>query len=238
MVGNVTRCGRKTVFFVGCACVGAYVAYRYWRKRELKSIDEGFEEVSKIDDSNERRVLLLGLDGAGKTSVMNQAIASTVPGSTYSVPPPSTNGFGVFRLNSGSFILNIWEIGGADVTRKYWSNFLQDTDLLVFMVDAGDTNKLSLAVYELKQLLGDPRMDAVPILVIANKQDSSNALRPDQVKEALDLRSIPPNKHKVEVIGCQTRPLPDLPEGITTYTWHHPSIEVVRKKICTMATST
>lgn len=54
-------------------------------------------------------MLLLGLDGAGKTSVMNQAIAATVPGSTYVVPPPATNGFGVFKLNSGSYTLNIWE---------------------------------------------------------------------------------------------------------------------------------
>lgn len=38
------------------------------------------------------------------------------------------------------------------------------------MVDASDTSKLSLAVSTLKQLLGDSRMDTVPILVIANKQ--------------------------------------------------------------------
>lgn len=38
------------------------------------------------------------------------------------------------------------------------------------MVDAGDANKLFLAVSTLKQLLGDPRMDNVPILVVANKQ--------------------------------------------------------------------
>lgn len=40
--------GRRTFFWVGCACVGAYVAYRYWKKRELKSIDEGFDEVTKV----------------------------------------------------------------------------------------------------------------------------------------------------------------------------------------------
>lgn len=38
------------------------------------------------------------------------------------------------------------------------------------MVDASDANKLPLAVSTLKQLLGDQRMDNVPILVVANKQ--------------------------------------------------------------------
>ncbi|XP_033214535.1 ADP-ribosylation factor-like protein 3 [Belonocnema kinseyi] len=238
MVRNVSRNSSKTLFYVGCACVGAYVAYRYWKKRQLKTIDEGFEEVSKIDDTNERRVLLLGLEGAGKTSLMNQAIASNVEGNSYVVPPAPTHGFAVYRLVNGPYTFSVWEIGGADDTRQYWSNFLQDTDLLLFMVDAtSDSHKLSLAVSTLKQLLGDPRMDNVPILVIANKQDAPNALRPEEVKEALDLLSISPHKHKVEVIACQTRPLPHFPPGTKEYTWHHPSVAIVEKKIFAMATS-
>lgn len=236
MVGGVTSNGRKTAFWLGCACVGAYVAYRYWRKRQLKSIDEGFEEVYKLDDSNEKRVLLLGLDGAGKTSLMNQVVA--IDGNdSYKVPPAATSGFAVYVLKSGAYTYNIWEIDGSAETRKYWNSFLQDTDLLVFMVDASDLSKLSSAVSTLKELLGDTRMDNVPILVVANKQDSMNALKPDQVKEALDIRSIPSKKHKVEVIGSQTRPLPKLPPDVKEHTWHHPSVETVRRKIFAMATS-
>lgn len=48
MVVNVSHNGKKTIFWMGCACVSAYVAYRFWRKREFKAIDEGFEEVSKV----------------------------------------------------------------------------------------------------------------------------------------------------------------------------------------------
>lgn len=231
------RDGRGTIFWVGCACIGTYVAYRYWKKRELKSIDEGFEEVSKIDDSYERRVLLLGLDGAGKTLFMNQVCMANGEGEPYKVPPVPTQGFNVYRLQNGYYTYNVWEIGGAEKSRKYWSTFLQDTDLLIFMVDASDTSKLSLAVSTLKQLTGDTRMDTVPILVIANKQDVPNALRPDQVKEALDLQSISPHKHKVEVVGCQTQPLPDLPPESIDYTWYHPSVNNIRKKIFSMAIS-
>lgn len=45
--GHMSHNGRR-IFLVGCACVGAYVAYRYWRKCELKAIDEGFDEVTKV----------------------------------------------------------------------------------------------------------------------------------------------------------------------------------------------
>lgn len=109
MVGCVTRGERKAIFWIGCACVGAYVAYRYWKKRELKSIDEGFEEVIKIDDSNERRVLLLGLDGAGKTSLMNQAMTVVENETSFTVPAVSTHGFRVYRLKNGPYTFNIWE---------------------------------------------------------------------------------------------------------------------------------
>ncbi|XP_063986831.1 ADP-ribosylation factor-like protein 2 [Diachasmimorpha longicaudata] len=236
MVGGISHNGQKAIILAGCACVGAYVAYHYWKKRELKTIDEGFEDLAKVDDTHERRVLLLGLDGAGKTSVMNQAVAAESRGNFYQMPPKPTDGFAVYKLRKGDYVFNVWEIGGGDDTRKYWSNFLQDTDLLVFLVDAANSAKLAVAVQMLKQLLGDQRMDSVPILVVANKQDDPQAMKPNQIKEALDLYSISPHQHHVEVIGCQTGPLPALEPGVTEYDWYHPSIETVRKKIFTLST--
>ncbi|XP_076231948.1 uncharacterized protein LOC143177709 isoform X1 [Calliopsis andreniformis] len=235
MVRYVFRNGQK-ILWIGCACIGTYIAYRYWKKRELLAIDEGFEEVSKIDDSHEKRVLLLGLDGAGKTSIINQICVANGDENSYIVPPKSTQGSCIYRIKHGSYFYNVWDIGGADSTRKYWTAFLQDTDLLLFVVDASDPSKLSLAASTLKHLLDDARMDTVPILVIANKQDCPNALRPEEIKKALDLLSISPHKHKVDIIGCQTRPLPENPAERTEYTWHHPSMDIVRKKIFSMVT--
>lgn len=188
-----------------------------------------------MDDSQEKRVLLLGLNDAGKTSIVNQICVANGDEKSYTAPPKPTEGSCIYRIKRGNLFYNIWDIGGSDSTRKYWSAFLQDTDLLMFVVDASDVNKLSSAAFILKQLLSDARMDDVPILVIANKQDSPNALKPDEVKKALDLLSISPHKHKVEVIGCQTRPLPEMPPETTEYTWYHASMDSVRKKIFQMA---
>ena len=235
MVRNVFRNGQKIVW-IGCACVGTYIAYRYWKRRELLAIDEGFEEVSKVDDSHEKRVLLLGLDGAGKTSIINQICVANGDETSYTVPPKSTQGSSMYRVKYGLYTYNIWDIGGGDPTRKYWGALLQDTDLLLFVVDSSDPNKLPLAASTLKQLVGDVRMDVVPILVVANKQDCTNAQKPEEIKTALDLLSISPHKHKVEIIGCQTRPLPENPADTTEYTWYHPSMDALRKKIFSMAT--
>lgn len=61
-----------------------------------------------MDDTNERRVLLLGLEGSGKTSLMNQATASS-SNNSYVVPPPPTHGFTVYRLANGQYTYNVWE---------------------------------------------------------------------------------------------------------------------------------
>nr|CAD7453313.1 unnamed protein product [Timema tahoe] len=180
----------------------AYAVYRYWKRRESKSIDEGFEDVSRLEESPERRILVLGLENAGKSTILSQVTSANCH--NHDVKP--TEGFNVTCLHNGETSLNIWEVGGRERFRKYWVNFLQDTDLLVFVVDAADTHNLSLAVTEVKRLLGDDRMAKVPILVLANKQDKVGALIPSDVGDALDLNSIPPSSHKVRVLGTQTPP--------------------------------
>lgn len=80
---------------------------------------------------------------------------------------------------------------------------MQDTDLLIFVVDAADTHNIALAVKEVKALIGNERLQNVPIFFIASKQDIPNALSPTEVGEALDIKSINPSQHHVKVYGTQ-----------------------------------
>lgn len=72
------------------------------------------------------------------------------------------------------YIYNIYYsfflVGGKESVRRYWAKFFQDTDILVFVVDASNNSNLSVVVSEIKSLLGDARLASVPILVLANKQ--------------------------------------------------------------------
>lgn len=67
-------------------------------------------------------------------------------------------------------ILFLFLVGGKESVRRYWAKFFQDTDILVFVVDASNNSNLSVVVSEIKSLLGDARLASVPILVLANKQ--------------------------------------------------------------------
>lgn len=67
-------------------------------------------------------------------------------------------------------------------------------------------------------------------------QDCLNVLKPEQVEQALDLLNLS-HKHKIEIIGCQTEPLPSLSEGETKYKWYHSSIALIMAKMVSMTVS-
>ena len=57
--------------------------------------------------------------------------------------------------------------------RKYWSDFIQDCDILVYVVDAAsDSESLKLAGEELQHVLDERQLDGVPLIMLANKQVS------------------------------------------------------------------
>jgi GTPase SAR1 family protein len=62
-------------------------------------------------------------------------------------------------------------VGGAEKMRNYWSNFTQDSDILVYVVDAtSDAERLRLSGQELQRILDDSALNDVPLILLANKQ--------------------------------------------------------------------
>ena len=74
----------------------------------------------------ETRVLILGLDGAGKTSLVKRLTAAGDPQQT-----EPTKGFNNALIKVGDREINAWDVGGQENIRQYWSNYYRSTDLLV-----------------------------------------------------------------------------------------------------------
>lgn len=73
----------------------------------------------------EARILILGLDNAGKTSILkamaDEDISTTMP----------TQGFNIKTVLQNGFKLNVWDIGGQKAIRPYWRNYFEQADALV-----------------------------------------------------------------------------------------------------------
>ena len=167
-------------------------------------------------NEKEARILVLGLDNAGKTTILKalseEEINTIMPTQGFNIKSLVSISFKAsttrwfesffqhwfnrldlpfsFLQSQDGFKLNVWDIGGQREIRPYWKNYYENTDALVYVVDSADDVRLKEATEELKSLLDEELLKKVPLLVYANKQDLQFALEADQVMETLKLQDI------------------------------------------------
>ncbi|NXT49718.1 ARL10 protein, partial [Pluvianellus socialis] len=130
-----------------------------------------------------RQVLVLGLDGAGKSSVVHYICSQRARDR---IAP--THGFNSAQLCVGRLEMDLLEVGGSQNLRAYWPHYLSQAHVLVFVVDSVDRSRLLTARQELHALLAaEPRL---PLIVLANKQDKSDALSAAELREELALHTL------------------------------------------------
>lgn len=138
----------------------------------------------------EHRVLMVGLDGAGKTTTL-QSIARSQP----ACEEPQLNtlptlSYSVEELRWRRERLLVWDVGGQDKLRALWRHFYGEVSCLVFVLDSGDKARLTEARDELRSLLAAPELASTPLLVLANKQDLGYACPTTEIEEILQLSAL------------------------------------------------
>ena len=128
-----------------------------------------------------RRILMVGLDGAGKTTILYQLKKGE---KVDSIP---TIGFNVEAIDYEGLGLTVWDVGGADKIRVLWKHYYQNADGLIFVVDSNDKDRLEEASEELHKMIAEQYLLFCPILVLANKQDLNGALSPMEITERLNM---------------------------------------------------
>ncbi|XP_004706354.2 ADP-ribosylation factor-like protein 9 [Echinops telfairi] len=142
-----------------------------------------------------KQIIVLGLDGAGKTSVLHSLASNKVQ---HSVAP--TQGFNAVCINTQDRQMEFLEIGGSEPFRSYWETYLSKGLLLIFVVDSADHNRLPEAKKHLHQLIGTNPI--LPLVVFANKQDLEEAYRITDIHDALALSEVG-NDRKMFLFGTQ-----------------------------------
>jgi len=134
--------------------------------------------------NRETKILMLGLDAAGKTTVLYKLKlgehVTTIP----------TIGFNVENIEYSGFNMNIWDVGGQDRLRPLWRHYFHNAQGLVFVVDSNDVGRIEEARNELHKLLEENELDKTILLVYANKQDLPNAIKPQELANKLKLNTM------------------------------------------------
>ncbi|WP_411025175.1 ADP-ribosylation factor-like protein, partial [Salmonella sp. s54836] len=99
--------------------------------------------LKKIFGKKEMRILMLGLDAAGKTTILYKLKLGQ------SVTTIPTVGFNVETVNYKKIKFNVWDVGGQDKIRPLWRHYYTGTQGLIFVVDSADRERVDEARVEL-----------------------------------------------------------------------------------------
>lgn len=157
----------------------------------------------------EMRILMLGLDNAGKTTCVKKFCNQD----TSSISP--TLGFQITALTFRGYTLNIWDVGGQQSLRAYWRNYFESSDGLIWVVDSNDVGRLHDCKRELHTLLQEERLAGASLLIFLNKQDIPTALPAEEIERILDIDAIRQGKRHVHLSVCSARTGDGLLDGIT-----------------------
>lgn len=142
----------------------------------------------------EIRILMLGLDNAGKTTIVKQIMNEDVT----TVSP--TLGFIIKTIDFQGYKLNIWDVGGQKTLRSYWRNYFEKTDALIWVVDATDRLRINDCREELAGLLLEERLMGASLLIFLNKTDVEGCMSVSDIYEGLQLDMI--KTHEWTVFPC------------------------------------
>ena len=147
----------------------------------MGAITSRFFDIFKKKDA---RIVMVGLDAAGKTTVLYKLklndVVTTIP----------TIGFNVERVEYKSLRMTIWDIGGQDKLRPLWRHYYENTNGVIFVVDSCDEVRLKAAREEIAKMMADPALEAAKLVVFANKQDMPQAVPASEMIEKLGLKTL------------------------------------------------
>ncbi|ESO94688.1 hypothetical protein LOTGIDRAFT_227345 [Lottia gigantea] len=133
--------------------------------------------MCKLWKAKEVRILMMGLDAAGKTTILYTLklgeVVTTIP----------TIGFNVETIQEKKLGLTFtaWDVGGRDKIRPLMRHYFPNTDALLYIVDSTDDERLDDALSELCQCLNEDELRDSIFMLLCNKQDKPNAMTAEDI---------------------------------------------------------
>jgi len=129
----------------------------------------------KERDQKFKKILLMGLDNAGKTSLYLILSKNANLLAYYSLRP--TKGLDIKTLNDGNDEFSIWDFGGQKEFRQQYlvdmNNYLKDVNKIIYVIDVQDTSRYDEALSYLQDIVDNTRKRnlIIPFSIFLHKFD-------------------------------------------------------------------
>lgn len=139
----------------------------------------------------EFHVLILGIDKAGKTTLLEKV--KTIYSDFEGLPPDRivpTVGLNIGRVEAHKAKLIFWDLGGQVGLRTIWEKYYDEAHAVLYVVDAAGESRFEDAKSTLEKILRHEDLLGAPILIFANKQDLAGALSADDLWRHFELKEL------------------------------------------------
>ncbi|XP_025109745.1 E3 ubiquitin-protein ligase TRIM23-like isoform X2 [Pomacea canaliculata] len=155
----------------------------------------------------EMRVVMLGLDGAGKTCILlklkKNEFVKTIP----------TLGFNVETVEYKNVKISIWDIGGQHLVRFFWKHYYLNTQAVIFVLDCSNRERLTEAQNELVNVVQEKELKEASLLIFANKQDVEDHASIEEITQQMGLLKMCCNR-SWHLQGCSAKSGEGLADGL------------------------
>jgi len=128
------------------------------------SLKSRFNDLfSALKGRKKASLSILGLDSAGKTTLVNMLRGSTDE-------PIPTIGFNIEEVVFNNTSIKVWDVGGQNYFRKFWVDYAKDSDGLVFMIDISNSQRFEDS-YRAFEGIVPGLAEGIPIVLFLNKVD-------------------------------------------------------------------
>ncbi|CAI5446039.1 unnamed protein product [Caenorhabditis angaria] len=130
-------------------------------------------------------IIVVGLDNSGKSTFLNH-LRPVDQRSSQIVP---TVGFSMSNFSTGNLTFNAFDMAGQGKYRSMWESYYGTSQALIFVVDSADRMRIPLARDEFWMIMDhkDIANRPIPIMVLANKMDETDAMSASEISVSLGL---------------------------------------------------
>ncbi|KAK3220761.1 hypothetical protein Dsin_014731 [Dipteronia sinensis] len=156
-----------------------------------------------IFSKTEFHVLILGIDKAGKTTLLEKlkSLYTNVEG----LPPDRivpTVGLNIGRIEVPNSKLVFWDLGGQPGLRSIWEKYFEEAHAVVYVIDAACPSRFEDSKSALEKVLRHEDLQGAPLMILANKQDISDAVSADELAQYLDLKKLDERVYMFEAVSA------------------------------------
>mmetsp|Transcript_79906 Transcript_79906/g.159542 ORF Transcript_79906/g.159542 Transcript_79906/m.159542 type:complete len:193 (+) Transcript_79906:288-866(+) len=153
----------------------------------------------------ELSILILGLDNAGKTTLLEQmkGIFKKMPG----IPPeriPPTIGLNIGKMDVLRCQCLFWDLGGQVSMRSIWEKYYAEAHGLIFVVDSADPKRIEEALLAFETVRAHEDLKDVPVVLIANKIDLPGAMGKEMIENMFAASCANRHLFRVMPVSCLT----------------------------------